>query len=93
MCRADRIALGLARLVAILLALTLPAAAQDEGGTPSKRPTVSRNAPPSPNATINLINLLVKQGVLPLDGRSQSDAKRPRADADQRRRRRAASGS
>jgi Putative porin len=67
MCRADRIALELARLVAILLALTLPAAAQDDGGTPSKRPTVSRSAPPSPNATINLINLLVKQGVLTED--------------------------
>src|SRR5215469_2262061 len=28
------------------------------------RPTVSRNAPPSPNVNVNLINILVKQGVL-----------------------------
>lgn len=55
---------GLVPATAILLALTVPAVAQDDGGTPAKRPTVSRNAAPSPNATINLINLLVKQGVL-----------------------------
>ena len=46
------------------LALVVPAAAQD-GDTPApKRPTVSREEPPSPNATINLINLLVKNNVI-----------------------------
>lgn len=30
----------------------------------SKRPTVSQSKPSSPNATINLVNLLVKQGVI-----------------------------
>jgi hypothetical protein len=53
---------GLA-IAAILLTQVVPASAQDTG-TPAKRPTVSRNAPPSSNATINLINLLVQQGVL-----------------------------
>jgi len=53
----------LATTAAVLLALAAPAAAQDD--TPSgKRPTVSRDAPPSSNATVNLINLLVKQGTL-----------------------------
>ena len=63
MLRADTTAQGLVPVFAILLALAVPVAAQ-EAGTPGGRPTVSRNAPPSPNATINLINLLVKQGVL-----------------------------
>jgi len=54
----------LAAIAAILLALAGPAAAQDEAGKTDKRPTVAHNAAPSPNATINLINLLVKQGVL-----------------------------
>lgn len=31
---------------------------------PQSRPTLSRSKPVSPNATINLVNLLVKQGVL-----------------------------
>ncbi len=31
---------------------------------PQSRPALSRNKPVSPNATINLVNLLVKQGVL-----------------------------
>lgn len=55
---------GLASTAAIMLALAVPAAAQDEAGKTEKRPTVVHNAAPSPNATINLINLLVKQGVL-----------------------------
>ncbi|MGO9356537.1 MAG: putative porin [Xanthobacteraceae bacterium] len=46
------------------LALACPAAAQDAEGTAPKRPTVSREAPPSPNSTINLINLLVKNNVI-----------------------------
>jgi hypothetical protein len=54
----------LAAAAAILLALAGPAAAQDEAGSPARRPTVARTAPPSSNATINLINLLVKQGTL-----------------------------
>jgi Putative porin len=54
----------LAAIAALLLALAAPAAAQDEAGKADKRPTVAHNAAPSPNATINLINLLVKQGVL-----------------------------
>jgi hypothetical protein len=43
------------------VAVAFPAAAQQGGAT---RPTVSRAAPPSPNVNVNLINLLVKQGVL-----------------------------
>jgi Putative porin len=54
----------LAAIAALLLAFAAPAAAQDEAGKADKRPTVAHNAAPSPNATINLINLLVKQGVL-----------------------------
>ena len=53
----------LAGTAAILLALSVPASAQDDT-QPGKRPTVSRDAPPSSNATVNLINLLVKQGTL-----------------------------
>lgn len=56
----------LAGTAAILLALSVPASAQDDT-QPGKRPTVSRNAPPSSNATVNLINLLVKQGTLSED--------------------------
>jgi Putative porin len=54
----------LATTAAMLLAITAPAAAQDDGMPQGKRPTVSRDAPPSSNATVNLINLLVKQGTL-----------------------------
>lgn len=68
---------GLASFAAIMLALAVPAAAQDEAGKTEKRPTVARNAPPSPNATINLINLLVKQGVL---GEEQAAALIKQAD-------------
>lgn len=53
----------LAGTAAILLALSGTASAQDDT-SPGKRPTVSRDAPPSSNATVNLINLLVKQGTL-----------------------------
>src|ERR1700730_7422531 len=45
------------------LAFALPAAAQDGAGPPATRPTVTRTAPPSPNVNVNMINLLVKQGV------------------------------
>lgn len=48
----------------MLIACTAPAAAQDDSIPQGKRPTVSRDAPPSSNATVNLINLLVKQGTL-----------------------------
>lgn len=48
----------------MLIACAAPAAAQDEAMPQGKRPTVSRDAPPSSNATVNLINLLVKQGTL-----------------------------
>ncbi|RXT36479.1 putative porin [Bradyrhizobium betae] len=48
----------------MLIACAVPAAAQDDGMPQGKRPTVSRDAPPSSNATVNLINLLVKQGTL-----------------------------
>uniref|UniRef100_UPI0005A21BDE putative porin n=1 Tax=Bradyrhizobium sp. (strain ORS 278) TaxID=114615 RepID=UPI0005A21BDE len=47
----------------IMLAAVGPAVAQDDSA-PVRRPSVSRNAAPSANATVNLINLLVKQGVL-----------------------------
>lgn len=61
----------------ILLALAVPALAQDEAGTQAKRPTVARNPAPSANATVNLINLLVKQGVL---GEEQAQALIKQAD-------------
>lgn len=61
MWRAGTIRAGLTSIAAISLALTIPAAAQDEI---TKRPMVSRNAPPSSNSTVNLINLLVKRGTL-----------------------------
>jgi len=64
MWRAETKMRGLASIAAIVLALAVPAAAQDQADKTEKRPTVAHNAPPSPNATINLINLLVKQGVL-----------------------------
>jgi hypothetical protein len=64
MWRAETTKAGLVSIAAISLALAVPAAAQDDSGQGAKRPAVSRNAPPSSNATINLINLLVKQGVL-----------------------------
>jgi hypothetical protein len=50
--------------VILILALASPAAAQDDMGSPAKRPTVSHNTIPSSNAMVNMINLLVKQGVL-----------------------------
>lgn len=57
---------GLAPLGAVLcgLVIVVPAAAQDAGTPAPKRPTVTRDAPPSPNSTINLINLLVKNNVI-----------------------------
>jgi len=64
MSRSEMMKRGLVPIAAAVVALAGPAVAQDETGTGSKRPTVSRTAPPSSNATINLINLLVKQGVL-----------------------------
>ena len=54
MWRAETNMRGLAAIAAILLALAIPAAAQDQADKPEKRPTVARNAAPSPNATINL---------------------------------------
>lgn len=54
----------LAATALVLIASAAPAAAQDDGMPQGKRPTVSRDAPPSSNATVNLINLLVKQGTL-----------------------------
>jgi hypothetical protein len=77
MWRAGTIRAGLTSIVAISLAVTIPAAAQDGAGQNAKRPTVSRNAPPSSNATVNLINLLVKQGVL---GEEQAAALVKQAD-------------
>jgi hypothetical protein len=64
MWRAGTIRAGLTSIAAISLAVTIPAAAQDGAGQSGKRPTVSRNAPPSSNSTVNLINLLVKRGAL-----------------------------
>jgi hypothetical protein len=58
---------ALAWLVPALIGLMLagPAwAAEDDPAASAKRPIVTRATPPSPNATINLINLLVKQGVI-----------------------------
>ncbi|TCU76719.1 putative porin [Bradyrhizobium sp. R2.2-H] len=54
----------LATTALMLVACAAPAAAQDDSPAQGKRPTVSRAAPPSSNATVNLINLLVKQGTL-----------------------------
>jgi hypothetical protein len=64
MWRSETIKPGLVSIAALMLALAGPALAQGEAGQATKRPTVSNNRPPSSNATINLINLLVKQGVL-----------------------------
>lgn len=49
-------------LSAAAVAIAAPALAQEPGAEP--RPSVSRKSAKSPNATINLVNLLVKQGVL-----------------------------
>ncbi|HXH45182.1 MAG TPA: putative porin [Bradyrhizobium sp.] len=54
----------LATTALLLVACAAPAAAQDDSLPQGKRPTVSRDAAPSSNATVNLINLLVKQGTL-----------------------------
>jgi hypothetical protein len=67
MWRAEMTKRGLAASAAILLGLAGPAAAQEEFGSTAKRPTVSRNAAPSANATVNLINLMVKRGMLSED--------------------------
>jgi hypothetical protein len=66
MCRYELMSRVLAPIAVALAALTVPAVAQDSADPAKslKLPKVSRNAPPSPNATVNLINLLVKQGVL-----------------------------
>jgi hypothetical protein len=64
MSRAENITRVLGAAAAILLALAGRAVAQDETDSKAKKPTVTRSAAPSPNATVNLINLLVKQGVL-----------------------------
>jgi hypothetical protein len=45
------------------LPFAFPAAAQDGAGPAATRPTVTRTAAPSPNVNVNMINLLVKQGV------------------------------
>ena len=63
MWRAGTIKTGLSSIAAISLAFVVPVSAQDDGGQ-IKRPMVSRNAPPSSNSTVNLINLLVKRGTL-----------------------------
>src|SRR5882724_4976351 len=69
-------AVSLSALACAMLACATPAFAQfaqdDTGqvksdqvkGEATKPPTVSRLKPTSPNATVNLVNLLVKQGVL-----------------------------
>ncbi|TKW76886.1 MAG: hypothetical protein DI543_18600, partial [Bradyrhizobium icense] len=57
----------LVRLIPAVIGLTLAApawAAEEDPAASVKRPTVTRSTAPSPNSTVNLINLLVKQGVL-----------------------------
>lgn len=57
----------LVRLAPAVIGLTLagPAwSAEEDPAASVKRPTVTRATAPSPNSTVNLINLLVKQGVL-----------------------------
>jgi hypothetical protein len=44
------------------VAFAVPAAAQSSG-TAATRPAVSHTPPPSPNVAVNIVNLLVKQGV------------------------------
>jgi hypothetical protein len=44
------------------LAFAVPAVAQDSGAA-ATRPAVSHTPPPSPNVAVNIVNLLVKQGV------------------------------
>ncbi|MGJ4996996.1 putative porin [Bradyrhizobium sp. HKCCYLS3077] len=64
MAQADIKMQGMAAAAAVLmLAAAGPAAAQDDNA-PARRPSVSRSPALSSNATVNLINLLVKQGVL-----------------------------
>ena len=65
--RLMRLAISLCALTCAVPALGQSASGQ--GAAPAKsadarRPTVSSAKPTSPNATINLVNLLVKQGVL-----------------------------
>lgn len=67
MSRIKRSGSLLVRLAPAVMGLTLagPAWTAEESTTASaKLPTVTRATPPSPNSTINLINLLVKQGVI-----------------------------
>jgi hypothetical protein len=64
MSRAENITRVLGATAAILLALAGRAVAQDDSDAKAKRPTVTRRAAPSSNSTVNLINLLVKQGVI-----------------------------
>lgn len=67
MLRIKKSGSSLLRLVPAAVGLTLagPAwAVEDLPPAPAKLPTVTRATPPSPNSTINLINLLVKQGVI-----------------------------
>src|SRR5579871_1614291 len=64
MSRAENITRVLGATGVILLALAGRAVAQDDPGSREKRPTVTRDAAPSSNSTVNLINLLVKQGVI-----------------------------
>jgi hypothetical protein len=65
MVRVNKVGRAMTPVMAVLcVTLALPTAAQEDTDVRAKRPIVSRNAPPSPNATINLINLLVKQGTI-----------------------------
>lgn len=59
----ERLLLGVVP-AAVGLTLAGPAWAQEDPAASVKRPSVTRAAAPSPNSTVNLINLLVKQGVL-----------------------------
>lgn len=66
MSRFEKQQRALVGFVPAVIGLTLagPALAEDDPASSVKRPTVTRAAAPSPNSTVNLINLLVKQGVL-----------------------------
>src|SRR5262245_8849912 len=65
MVRVNKVGRAVTPVMGVLcLTLAFPTGAQEASDANGKRPTVSRNAPPSPNATINLINLLVKQGTI-----------------------------
>jgi hypothetical protein len=61
------LAISFCTLACAVPALAQTASDQEAKKSDAKRPTVSQAKPSSPNATVNLVNLLVKQGILKED--------------------------